>query len=116
MMSNCSRHLLADLLAALASEWAQIGAEIAGLGEDLAATRDSVVAMQGFDALSQNAETQGRLLAQLSVLARGRTLSRPDVMRIVDHLPLPAVRRRLLAAVDMRLPEDGTETEIWGVP
>jgi hypothetical protein len=113
-MSNCSRHLLADLLAALSGEWTRIGAEIAGLGEKLTATPACVVAMQGFDALSQNAETQGRLLAQLSVLARGRALSQPDVMRIVDHLPLPEVRRRLLAAMDISVPDEDGGTEIWG--
>lgn len=115
-MSNCSDPLIADLLQAIGAEWALIGSDIAKLGERLTPEPSSVVAMQGFDALSQNAKAQGLMLAQIAYLMRGSHIAGPALAHVVDDLPLPAVRRRLLKALDLEAPPEDGAMQIWGVP
>lgn len=116
MMSNSSSPLIADLLQAIGAEWALIGADIARLGETLSAQPSSVVAMQGFDALSQNAKAQGLMLAQIAFLMRGGHIAGPALAHILDDLPLPAVRRRLLKALDLEEPQGDSAIQFWGAP
>lgn len=115
-MSNCSSPAIADLLQAIGAEWALIGADIARLGETLTAQPSSIVAMQGFDALSQNAKAQGLMLAQIAYLMRGSHIAGPALAHVLDDLPLPAVRRRLLKALELDEPAGDTATQLWGAP
>lgn len=112
-MSNCSERRA--LLAVMAKECALLSGEIAALGAAVsagtAADPATIVVLQGFDSLAQQAQAYGRLL---------RLLAQDDdpahgFSALAGQIPLPAVRRRLLAALCLPPAEESAaDNEMWG--
>jgi hypothetical protein len=97
---------LARMLAGIAHECSLIGNEVARAGGVLsdivaaaagdAGTRE----LQGFDALAQNAHAQAKLIVHLTrVMLQGTGGSITELLRQIDDVPLPAVRRRMQGAI-----------------
>lgn len=100
MTLNCSDGWRMRLLEALAAECAQLGTDVAQLGEAVSGGHATLVTLQGFDRLSQSAASLARLLERTCATRR-------DIVHCIDQVPLPAIRQRLRAALDL----DGVITE-----
>lgn len=117
---------LAQLIRALANEVATLGEEITGVGDALSARVFSrgeiqgVKEMQSFDALSQLARAQARLLETISrQLGEPTSDMREALAAGIAGLPILEVRRRMLGAVnpssapDLPRPAAPDEDETW---
>lgn len=98
---------LSQLIKALANEVAALGEEITGVGDALSARVFSrgeiqgVKEMQSFDALSQLARAQARLLETISRQLGEPNSDMKDALAAgIAGLPVLEVRRRMLGAVD----------------
>jgi hypothetical protein len=115
MMSNSFEAGPGRLLKAVSRECHIMAAEIAALGELLTSGgtgANSMIALQSFDYLAQQAGAYGTLMA---VLAR-EGVSVGELMAAIDAIPLPAMRHRLHAALDRAPaldPESHSEAVFW---
>lgn len=140
-MSSCSESLsqpapaledetstkVIDLLAAVAAEVAVIAEDTIVLGDKLAAYAVERAAgvphadMQMFDLISQNAQAQARLLAEIvRKLSDGRPADQADLRAAIGTVPFHKSRQRLLSALDgdlavsaAGLPEERCEDTDW---
>ena len=99
-MSNSSDAAgdVSRLLAAIARECRGLAGEIAGLGGLVSAdarAASTMVALQNFDYLAQQADAQAALIARL---AGGMTRA-DEMAAAIAVIPLPHVRARLLLAL-----------------
>jgi hypothetical protein len=94
------------LLAAVSAEVASIAGEITVLGDRLADCAEGDPAtpstdMQMFDLISQNAQAQARLLAELvRCIAGGDEAETGPLRMAIDAVPFHNTRQRLYAALD----------------
>lgn len=95
------------LLAALAEECALLGQAIARLGGQVSAGDADMMALQDFDAQAQTAAALAGVLEQLGD-------SRHRIVRRLAGVPLPAMRRRLCAALNPDRAEYGPGGEAQG--
>ena len=111
--------LLLRVLDGLAHEWAAMGGEITRVGNVVSDIADklqddaSVMELQSFDILSQNANAQAKLIGNISQLLGGGGGSAAEVLDLMEHMPLPDVRRRLQQSIGMTpsaIPADWTTT------
>lgn len=114
-MSSFSEIQRSLLLNAMAQECHLMAAEIAELGELVTSGEsgaDLVIALQSFDYLAQQASAHAALA---SILAR-QAGPAEELMAVVDGIPLPAMRHRLLAILSREPPRDlhdRDEAEFW---
>lgn len=111
-MSNSSDGL--RLFHAVAQECRIMAAEIAWLGGLVSGGTADAVSLQSFDFLSQHAQAQALLVAQLGMLHEGGS-TREEFLALVDTIPLPVVRARLRQALDVTedLPADDGDLVLW---
>lgn len=110
-------------LAAIAAECAALGREIEDTGSALsggtpladAAARN--LQMQAFDRLSQGAHALSQMTAFLARhIYAGEACSLADISDIVDHMPLPDVRKRFKLAVGLAVLSavpDNDDGDVW---
>jgi hypothetical protein len=104
MMSSCSSDsLCARLLDAVAHECCVIAEEIAWLGGQVSSGTADITALQSFDFLAQHAQAQALLVAHLARMRDGAQAP-GDLVCLVDAIPLPQVRARLLGALNGEAP------------
>jgi hypothetical protein len=116
------------LLGAMAIEWSDLSGKIAELGASLSAhaasvgSPQSVRDMQAFDALSQRALVQFRLLERIcQELSPSTSDKAPSIDELVDALPFADLRQWLLAALageepsHSELTSDEEESVSWFV-
>lgn len=114
-----SVHLLVRILVAIAHECSTVGCDISQLGDALSETLVSdtghhMVQFQSFDALTQNAHAQAKLIAHIArLLLLGREVSMHEILMQIADVPLPAVRQRLCQAIGASVAEADDETALW---
>ena len=111
-MSNYSE-IRPRLLRAIAQECDTAAREVGQLGDSLSGEllegQDHIVALQSFDYLVQHITAQARLIERLS---HGEA----DALKIataIQDIPLPVVRNRLLAAIDMPVAVLASEDNVF---
>lgn len=95
--------VLARVMHRIAGECAEMGSEIARVGEALSdglPNREThLVEFQAFDRLSQNAHAQARLVAHLARQILLGTCTERDIVNQIEEIPLPDIRARMRQTV-----------------
>ena len=104
MTSNCFE----VMLPALAEECELLSRDIARLGAHISAGGRDMGEIQQFDILTQTAAAIGRLLAGLS-----HDKGTAELELLIAELPMPAVQKRLRAALGLVELMDDAETVFW---
>lgn len=114
MSSFSSDALAARLLEAVARECDIIAGNIAALGAQVSGGTADSAALQSFDFLAQHAQAQAMLVAHLARMEPG-ACTLDGISRMIDAIPLPQVRARLLTALhgEVALPVNDDDTVLW---
>jgi hypothetical protein len=114
MLNSSSNSLSARLLEAVARECCIMSEDIAWLGGQVSSGTAGIADLQAFDFLAQQAQTQAMLIVQIARLKEGAPVL-ADMSGLIDTIPLPAVRARLLHALNGDVPArvDDNDAVLW---